>query len=100
MFAQAAPEIGTWVLVALLVLNGLGGIGGLIAVFATRREVDAIDKRLGSIEGVQRDDTADLHEKINSVALEVSAISSKTEMQNQQLARIDVNVQRLAERKS
>lgn len=83
-----------------MILNGLGGMGGLIAVFATRREVDAIDKRLGSIEDIQRDDANALHNKINEVAQNVSAIGAKTDLQNQQLARIEGSVNRLAERKS
>lgn len=99
MLAQSSPEIGTWVLVAVLIVNGLGGVGGLIAIFATRREVDAIDRRLASIEDTQRADTGQLHEKVNGVDHKVAGLMAKTDLQNQQLQRIENNVQRLAERK-
>lgn len=48
------PEIGTWVLIAILIINGLGAVGGLVAIFATRREVEAIEKRVTASEE-QRD---------------------------------------------
>ncbi len=53
MFADAqpgAPEIGMWVLIAILVINGLGAVGGLVAIFATRREVEAIAARVTASE--------------------------------------------------
>lgn len=57
LFADAQPgppEIGTWVLIAILIINGLGAVGGLVAIFATRREVEAIEKRVTAAEE-QRD---------------------------------------------
>lgn len=59
LFADAAtspttPEIGTWVLILILVINGLGAVGGLVAIFATRREVEAIERRVTAAEE-QRD---------------------------------------------
>jgi predicted Holliday junction resolvase-like endonuclease len=50
-----APQIGTWVLIAILIINGLGAVGGLVAIFATRREVEAIEKRVTASE-VQREE--------------------------------------------
>ena len=95
----SSPEIGTWVLIALLIVNGLGGMGGLIAIFATRREVDAMDRRLVITENSIKDETSAVHEKINNVAREVSSLTGKTELQNQQLARIETSILRLTERK-
>lgn len=57
ILAAASPdssEIGTWILIAILVINGLGAVGGLIAIFATRREVEAIERRVSASE-VQRE---------------------------------------------
>lgn len=45
-----APAVGMWVLIAILVINGLGAVGGLVAIFATRREVEAIEKRVSESE--------------------------------------------------
>ncbi len=98
MFAQSSPEIGTWVLVAVLIVNGLGGVGGLIAIFATRREVDAMDRRLSGAESSIREETSNVHEKINNVAREVSTLTGKTDLQTQQLARIETSVSQLAQR--
>ena len=99
MLAQQASEIGTWVLVAVLVINGLGGVGGLIAIFATRREVDAIDKRLAGIEEIQRDDTKALHEKINGVDRRVAEVGTKTDVQTRQLINIETKLDRAIERR-
>lgn len=48
MLAQATTsgEIGTWVLIGILIVNGLGAVGGLVAIFATRREVEAVERRI------------------------------------------------------
>lgn len=45
-----APAVGTWVLIAILIINGLGAVGGLVAIFATRREVEAIERRVTASE--------------------------------------------------
>lgn len=55
MFAEpSTSDIGLWVLIAILVINGLGAAGGLVAIFATRREVESIEKRITATEE-QRD---------------------------------------------
>lgn len=51
-----APQIGTWVLIAILIINGLGAVGGLVAIFATRREVEAIEKRVTASEEQREED--------------------------------------------
>lgn len=124
MLAQATSgEIGTWVLVAILVINGVGAVGGLVAIFATRREVEAIERRVSAAEDLrdedrkegserrariyaelktQREDlnkvAGELHDKINKVDREVGGLKSATEIQTAQLARIETSVHRLAER--
>lgn len=61
---------------------------------AMHAKVDEMEK---AIRNEVKQDTADLHEKINKVDRDVSALSAKTELQNQQLARIESYVHRLAE---
>ena len=39
-------QLGSWVGIAFLVINGLAALGGLIAFFATRREVQELDRRV------------------------------------------------------
>lgn len=62
---------------------------------AMHDKIDLAEKRLR--EEVRKD-TADLYDKINTVAQNVAALNAKTELQNQQLARIEASVHRLAER--
>jgi len=50
MLAQTSPEVGTWVIVAILIVNGLGAVGGVFAFFATRREVEALERRMNAAE--------------------------------------------------
>lgn len=95
-----SPEIGTWVLIAILVINGLGAMGGLIAIFATRREVESIEKRVGHAEEEIKHETGQLHEKINKVALGTAHLQATTERQNQTLVHIEGKLDRLIERKS
>ncbi len=63
---------------------------------AMHERIDGAEKRVR--EEVKRD-TELIHEKINNVAREVSALNAKTELQNQQLQRIETSVMRLTERK-
>ena len=44
------PEIGSWVMVAALIINAIVGLGGLLAFFATRREMESVEKRVGTLE--------------------------------------------------
>lgn len=62
---------------------------------AMHQKIDEAEKRL---RDEVRVDTGALHEKINKVDRDVAALNAKTELQNQQLARIESSVHRLAER--
>jgi hypothetical protein len=47
MLAEATNlQIGDWVVAGFAVINGLGALGALVAFFATRREVQEIDRRV------------------------------------------------------
>jgi len=52
IFAAEATsqEVGIWIIIAICVVNGLGALGGVVAFFATRREVQEIDRRLINAE--------------------------------------------------
>jgi len=56
-------------------------------------------RSLNEIEKDRLDASGRLHEKINGVDRKVSALEQKTELQNQQLARMDAKLDRLVERK-
>ncbi len=58
-----------------------------------------LEKQIDELRRERRADTSELHEKINQVAREVSALIKSTELQNQQLARMDVKLDRLSERR-
>lgn len=51
-----ANEIGMWVLGAILIVNGVAAATGLVTIFATRREVDAMEKRLTASEALRDED--------------------------------------------
>lgn len=68
---------------------------GVVRRRAMHDRIDGVEKRV--LAEVKRD-TELIHEKINNVAREVSSLTAKTELQNQQLARIETSVHRLAER--
>lgn len=61
MLAQTSPEIGNWIMVALLIVNGLGGLGGLLAIFATRREVESMESRVSGLEESVSHVRAEMH---------------------------------------
>jgi hypothetical protein len=95
------PEgVGTWLLIGFLVVNALGGLGGLVAIFATRREVDAIDRRVMAAESRIGKESGDLHEKINKVAIAVGGLEASTDSQNQKLSHMDAKLDRLIERRA
>lgn len=50
MLAQSSLEVGQWVMVAALVINAVVGLGGLLAFFATRREMEGVEKRVAELE--------------------------------------------------
>lgn len=54
MLAQAPTDLGNWMLTAVFVVNALTALGGLIALFATRREMESVEKRVGSLEAELR----------------------------------------------
>ena len=104
--APGTSDIGLWVLISILVINGLGAAGGLVAIFATRREVESIEKRVALSERQRLEDqkslqavAGDLHDKVNKVDREVGGLQTATDLQTQQLARIENSVHRLIERK-
>ena len=55
ILAQTNAEVGSWVTVALLVVNGLVGLGGLLSFLATRREVEGVERRVETMEGDLRE---------------------------------------------
>ncbi len=57
-----------------------------------------VDKRLDAHSIAQRGDAADLHQKINTVALKVSEMAGKQDLQNQRLSEINAKLDRVAER--
>ena len=69
---------------------------GMVRRRAMHEKIDGVEKRVR--DDLKRD-TELIHEKVNNIAREVSGLSAKTELQNQQLARIETSVHRLAERK-
>lgn len=92
-----ATEVGMWVIVAFLVINGVGGLMGLLSFFATRREVDKLDHRVGKLEDTteavrmemrsMKDDlvlsgdkrSSILHNRINPVVENLAAIKAGQE---------------------
>lgn len=68
MLAQITnTSVGNWVLVAALIVSGFSSMGGLVAFFATRREVQSIDERVKTTEAAvvairaeMKDDKEDL----------------------------------------
>ena len=45
------PQAGwSWIIIAVLVVNGLTALGGLVAMFATRRELIALERRVEKTE--------------------------------------------------
>lgn len=55
LLAAAAPIdpslLGNWIIVALISLGGLSTLANIVAIFATRREVEALQKRVEHLEG-------------------------------------------------
>jgi hypothetical protein len=48
---EVSPNIlGSWMGIAFVALNGIGVLFGILAFFATRRDVDAIEKRVAGME--------------------------------------------------
>ena len=47
---------GQWIIVALAILGGLGGLAAVASYFATRRELVSLEHRVGIVERDQRDD--------------------------------------------
>lgn len=56
-------------------------------------KIDVMEKRLRED---MKHDSNQLHEKVNSVGREVASLMAKTDLQNQQLARIETNVREIA----
>jgi len=51
IFADASNSFwGQWVIVALGIFGGLGGLAAVASYFATRREFEALDKRVEKVE--------------------------------------------------
>ncbi|HEV2207319.1 MAG TPA: hypothetical protein VG167_00975 [Verrucomicrobiae bacterium] len=64
----------------------------------TSRAIEVLDKQLVELRQERRQDIKDLHEKVNAVSREVSELKAATALQNQQLARMDQKLDRLAAR--
>lgn len=53
MLAEASPDasqLGNWLLIGMFVVNSLVALGGVLAFFATRRELEAVEKRTAALE--------------------------------------------------
>lgn len=53
LLAEANPDasqLGNWLLIGMFVVNSLVALGGVLAFFATRRELEAVEKRTGALE--------------------------------------------------
>lgn len=71
--AQASSFTGEWFKVAALGVNVLFALGALAAFFATRREVQDIDRRVTTLEQVNRE----MVEKVENTGLRLSTEGSK-----------------------
>lgn len=60
---------------------------------------EALEQRIEELRQERKEDTEVLHEKVNSVGREVSELKSTTNLQNQQLARMDAKLDRLVEKR-
>lgn len=70
LLADMSPaQLGNWVIIAFAVFSGLGSLGGLVAFFATRREVQEIDRRTGENEKA----IVDIRAEMNTSTLELIA---------------------------
>ena len=67
-----APEIGMWMLVAAFVVNLLPAVIGLITIFATRREMEAIEKRMSASEAQRAEDMETGSERRKQIYAELS----------------------------
>lgn len=83
MFAtMSSPgEIGSWVWIAILIVNGIGAVGGLVAIFATRREVEAIERRVSLAESQRALDLREGSERRAKIYNELS--KQRTEFQQE-----------------
>ena len=59
----------------------------------------ALEAQIEELRQERKVDTEILHEKVNGVAREVSELKSTTNLQNQQLARMDAKLDRLVEKR-
>jgi hypothetical protein len=91
MFADASnSEIGLWIVIAFFFINGAASIVGIFQLFATRREVDKLDDRIGELEKNAPKDKEDLiaagerrsfviHNRINPLVENTAAIKAGQE---------------------
>ena len=81
----------------------------LVAEFVKREEcqtrhadavkgIMSLENQMEELRVERKNDTNELHDKVNGVAREVSELKSTTALQNQHLARMDAKLDRLVER--
>ena len=74
-------ELGSWVWIAILIVNGVGAVGGLVAIFATRREVEAIERRVSLAESQRAIDMREGSERRAKIYTELG--KQRTEFQQE-----------------
>lgn len=89
------PMDRSYLVLGALTIAGstLVGLGiGVLTLFMTRREVEArnaeFDRRISSLESAARVDVGELHEKVNLVGREVSALQAETRHQSHMMEEI------------
>jgi NCAIR mutase (PurE)-related protein len=74
---------GQWIIVALAILGGLGGLAAVASYFATRRELIALEVRVTRVEGEAKDDRRDnqVHasERSRTIFIEMKETRDKLE---------------------
>jgi len=75
-------------------------VSGFVTEGDYRNRLALVEKQLDELRLDRKADASALHEKINSVAREVSELAAATGLQNQRLAQMDVKLDRMIERQS
>lgn len=62
--------VGAWVGAAIVVMGGLSTLTGLVAIFATRREVEALNERLKTLEKAVGDQSRVTDQRLDALGSE------------------------------
>ncbi len=85
IFGELNPTaLGTWMGAAVFLLAGLGSLAALAARFASRRDVDALNTRLGILET-----------NMTHIGSELSNLRGLSEARNQQLVELGNRLERM-----